>query len=133
MNLSEVHSAEPHSHSHSQPRTTSASLTSQLVPDLYSALAAALLVADTAIVEKDPAGKARGLEAATAVVFELVASVDFERGGELAPRLAALYSYFSSELLYIGRSDDRQQIRGLLDMIGVLTGTWHDGGVKMRY
>lgn len=105
------------------------SLTSQLVPDLYAALAAALLVADTAIVERDAEGKARGLETATAVVFELIASVDFERGGELAPRLAALYGYFSSELIYIDRNEAREQIRELLDMIGVLTGTWHDGGV----
>lgn len=109
-----------------------ASLTSQLVPDLYSALAAALQLADAAIVEGHADAKARGLETATAVVFELIASVDFDRGGELAPRLAALYAYFSSELIYIGRNDAREQIRGLLDMIGVLTGTWHDGGVKIR-
>jgi flagellar protein FliS len=99
------------------------------VPDLYTALAAALLAADRAIVERDAEGKARGLETATAVVFELIASVDFERGGELAPRLAALYGYFSSELVYIDRNEARGQIRELLDMIGVLTGTWYDGGV----
>jgi flagellar protein FliS len=129
MSLSFVAASDSQLPARNAPST---SLTSQLVPDLYEALAAALLVADTAIVERNAEAKTRGLERATAVVFELIASMDFERGGELAPRLAALYAYFSSELLYIGRSDDRQQIRGLLDMIGVLTGTWHDGGVKLR-
>lgn len=102
------------------------------VPDLYGRLAEALQSADAAIVARDVETKLAGLDVATAVVFDLFASLDFEAGGELAPRLAALYSYFASEILYVSRSEDRQQIRGLLDMIGVLTGTWHDGGVKMR-
>ena len=102
------------------------------VPELYGRLAEALQAADAAIVRHDTAGKLSGFDVATAVVFDLFAALDFEHGGELAPRLAALYSYFASEILYVSRSEDRQQIRGLLDMIGVLTGTWHDGGVKMR-
>lgn len=106
--------------------------TSLPVPEMYGRLADALRIADAAIVSRDVPAKLSGLDVATAVVFDLFAALDFEGGGELAPRLAALYSYFASEILYVSRSEDRQQIRGLLDMIGVLTGTWHDGGVKMR-
>ena len=116
----------------SPPLSGASSATTLAVPELYSRLAEALQRADAAIVKRNATDKLSGLDVATAVVFDLFASLDFERGGELAPRLAALYSYFASEILYVGRSDDRQQIRGLLDMIGVLTGTWHDGGVKMR-
>lgn len=103
------------------------------VPDLYTQLASALQSADAAIVSRDDVGKSCGLDLATTIVFELFAALDYERGGELAPRLAALYSYFASEIQYVSRSEDRHQIRGLLDMIGVLSGTWHDGGVKMHY
>ena len=107
-------------------------VTSAPVPELYGRLAHALRLADAAIVGRDVEGKLGGLDIATSVVFDLFAALDFERGGELTPRLAALYSYFAAEILYVGRSEDRQQIRGLLDMIGVLTGTWHEGGGKMR-
>lgn len=116
----------------SQGRLATVSSMSLPVPVLYGRLAEALQAADAAIVGRDASGKLSGLDVATATVFDLFASLDFEGGGELAPRLAALYSYFASEILYVSRSEDRQQIRGLLDMIGVLTGTWHDGGVKMR-
>ncbi|MEO8620959.1 MAG: flagellar protein FliS [bacterium] len=98
----------------------------ELVPNLYAALAAALQTMERAMVERNATDKANALVAANAVVFELIASIDFERGGELAPRLTALYSYFSSELLHIGRTGDRQPIGALMDMIGLLTERWED-------
>lgn len=94
------------------------------VPALYRALAAALHEADDAILIGEPSAKSRALGAATAIVFQLIASVDFERGGELAPRLAALYGYFSTELLHIGLTDDRTQVLAVLDMLGVLMDRW---------
>ncbi len=100
-----------------------------IVPELYSALEAALRVIDSAIVWRDADGKSQALEAAMAIVFDLIASVDLEHGGELAPRLAALYGYFSSELLFIARFDGREQLRALLDMLSVLRGTWDDAGL----
>ena len=127
MSLAEAVSLEP-----PKPAAPRASLANQLVPELYERLVASISAADEAILHKDAKARAEGLEAATAITFELMASVNMENGGELAPRLMALYSYFATELLYIGRTDDRQQIRGLLDMIGVLTGKWHDGGAKLR-
>jgi|GEM_PF-6521892 len=103
----------------------------QIVPELYTALESTLGVIDSAIARGDVEAKAQALEVATAIVFDLIASVDFERGGELAPRLAALYGYFSSELLFIARFDAREQLRSLQDMLSVLRGTWRDSAVGL--
>ena len=103
----------------------------QLVPELYAALESSLGLIDSAIAWGDADGKTQALEAAMAIVFDLIASVDFERGGELAPRLAALYGFFSSELLFIARFDGREQLRALQDMLSVLRGTWFDTAAGM--
>lgn len=103
----------------------------QLVPELYTALESSLGLIDSAIAWGDADGKSQALEAAMAIVFDLIASVDFERGGELAPRLAALYGFFSSELLFIARFDGREQLRALQDMLAVLRGTWFDSASVM--
>jgi hypothetical protein len=49
----------------------------------------------------------------------------------LAPRLAALYGFFASELLVISRTADREQIGRLLDMVTVLSGSWRTDDVMM--
>jgi flagellin-specific chaperone FliS len=101
------------------------------VPELYAALECALDVVESAIGRGDADGKSHALTAAMAIVFDLIASVDLERGGELAPRLAALYGFFSSELLFIARFDGRDQLNALRDMLSVLRGTWYDNGAMM--
>jgi flagellar protein FliS len=118
-------SARPHVSSPAQPAT------GWLVPVLYERLSQALRLAQVAIVAGDIAGKSAALERASAVVFELLAAVDFQQGGELAPRLAALYGFFASELLVIGRTSDREQLGRLLDMITVLSGPWRNDDVMM--
>jgi flagellar protein FliS len=116
----------PHLASPAQPPVTG-----WLVPVLYERLSQALRLAEVAIVAGDAAGKSAALERASAVVFELLAAVDFQRGGELAPRLAALYGFFASELLVIGRTADREQLGRLIDMVTVLSGSWRNDDVMM--
>lgn len=94
-----------------------------LVPVLYERLAEALRDAENAITAGDLTARARHVERASSVVFELLAAVNFDRGGELAPRLAALYGFFAAELLTSARTFDRGQIRRLRDMVAVLCGS----------
>src|SRR5690606_9301206 len=79
-----------------------------LVPLLYEHLCANLRRAAAQIEAGDIEGKAASLERATAIVFELLASLDFEAGGDLAARLAALYSFFASEISAASRTLDRR-------------------------
>jgi flagellar protein FliS len=95
-----------------------------LVPLLYEHLVASLRRASVQIETGDLEGKAASLEKASAIVLELRGSLDFENGGEIAPRLAALYSYFASEIISVGRTLDTAHLARLIDMASSLHETW---------
>jgi len=69
-------------------------------------------------------GRSGHLEEASGIVFDLLYSLDFKSGGELVPRLAALYGYIGNELLNVGRTGDRAQLAHLRDMIATLRQSW---------
>ena len=83
-----------------------------LVPLLYEHLCANLRRAAAQIEAGDIEGKAASLDRASGIVFELLASLDFEAGGDLASRLAALYSFFATEISTAGRTLDRTRKKG---------------------
>ncbi len=95
-----------------------------LVPLLYEHLLANLKRASVQIEARDLEGKAASLSRASAIVFELLASLDFEKGGELAKRLAALYAYFATEITTVGRSLDVAHLARLIEMIAGLHESW---------
>ncbi|HEX3868005.1 MAG TPA: flagellar protein FliS [Gemmatimonadaceae bacterium] len=64
------------------------------------------------------------LEAASSIVFDLLYSLDFKRGGELVPRLAAIYGYIGNELLTVSRTRDVEQLCQLKDIITTLKRSW---------
>ena len=74
----------------------------------------------------DAIGRTDYLEAASAIVFDLLYSLDFKRGGELVPRLAALYGYIGNELLDVARTRDRDQLEHLRDIVTTLQSSWND-------
>jgi flagellar secretion chaperone FliS len=95
-----------------------------LVPLMYEHLLSSLRRAAVQIAAGDLEGKAVSLEKAQGIVMELIASLDFERGGEIAPRLSALYAYFSGEIMAVGRSLDQGQLERLIEMIAGLHEAW---------
>lgn len=95
-----------------------------LVPLLYEHLLAQLRRAHVQIQQRDFEGKGTSLEKASAIVIELMGALDREKGGELAQRLAALYAYFGSEILSIGRSLDLARLEKVIGMVGSLHESW---------
>jgi flagellar secretion chaperone FliS len=95
-----------------------------LVPLVFEHLLSSLRRADVQIAAGDLEGKAASLERASNIVLELISSLDFESGGEIAPRLSALYSFFAGEILTIGRSLDREHLARLIEMIAGLHQAW---------
>ena len=61
----------------------------QLVPLMYQHLLVNLKKAGDQIESGDQEGKAQSLQKASAIVFELLASLDLEQGGDIAMRLAS--------------------------------------------
>lgn len=95
-----------------------------LVPLLYDHLLASLRRADAQIRAGDFAGKAASLERATAILMELLSSLDHENGGELARQLAALYGFLAGEIMTIGRSLDTARLDRVTAMVAELHDAW---------
>ena len=94
------------------------------IPAQYDLLLAKIALADHELELQGFRGRGAHLEDASGIVFDLLYSLDFKNGGELVPRLAALYGYLGNELLNIGRTRDRAQLRHLRDMIETLKQSW---------
>ncbi len=97
------------------------------VPARYQQLLSALTRAESELDGDDRVGRSPALEQASGIVFELLYALDFRTGGELVPRLAALYGYIGNELLNIGRTGDKARLYHLRDMIEALRRSWAEG------
>lgn len=100
----------------------------RLVPAMYERLIGALRRAAAACVSRNTATFKIEMEAASATVFELLGTLNFRDGGELTPRLAALYGYFASEILVLGHSADKEPLDRLIEMVEILNGQWSRDG-----
>jgi len=95
-----------------------------LVALVYEALLTNLRRAEVQIETGDYEGKSASLSRAGALVGELLASLDAEKGGEIASRLASLYAYFALEIMNIGRTLDSRSLVRLIRMVEELHGAW---------
>jgi flagellin-specific chaperone FliS len=97
----------------------------QSIPDQYEVLLSKLSHAERELDGGESVGHRAYLEEASAVVFDLLYSLDFKNGGELVPRLAALYGYIANELLSVSRTGNRDNLGHLQDMITTLKQSWN--------
>ena len=74
----------------------------ELVLLVYDHLLASLLRARASIAAGDLEARARELGRARDAIAELLATLDRQRGGEVASQLAGLYAFFLKELTEIG-------------------------------
>lgn len=95
-----------------------------LVPLMYEHLLLNLRRASRQIELGDQEGKAASLDKASAIVMELIGALDFERGGEIATRLAGLYLFFSTEMIGARQKVDTVRLQRLIDMISDLHEAW---------
>lgn len=68
-----------------------------------------------------------GLEAAhkaKAIITELLATLDFERGGDIAKQLQGLYVFFITHILDATAKRDGAELRKLLPMVANLREAW---------
>jgi flagellar protein FliS len=96
----------------------------RLVPVLYEHLLVSLKRAMMQMKKGDIEGKFESLAKAADIVSELLASLDFEQGGELATRLAALYGFWLNEVSAAGRTLDANRVQRVADMVASLLEAW---------
>ena len=64
------------------------------------------------------------------ILTELMVSLDFERGGEIAKNLFALYTWFSRELLDASIKQEAARIMPVRSMLNELRTAWHEIAAK---
>jgi flagellin-specific chaperone FliS len=111
----------------SAEQSVEAFLSDASIPDRYDQLLNHLASAEHELEAGGPARQSRHLEEASGIVFDLLYALDFRHGGELVPRLAALYGYIGNQLLNIGRSRDRVQLAYFRDIIATLRPLYYGG------
>jgi flagellar secretion chaperone FliS len=72
------------------------------------------------LIEKSNAAVTRTQD----IITELMASLDFEAGGEIAKNLFALYLFFNRELIEANIQKDAEKIKTIRDMMDDLRGAW---------
>lgn len=100
----------------------------RLVPHLNAELLGHLREAHTCIQGRDLEGKSVHLQRALTVALELSATLGPYRTQELAARLLALYTYFASEILGIGRTLDLEHLGRIVALLESLHQTWMQAG-----
>ncbi len=104
----------------------------QLVLLLYRRLLSHLRQGADCISSKDIETKSVHLQKASAILYELAASLDHEAGGEIAGQLAALYAFFLREIATASLSRDRGKVDRIIEMIEQLNESWIAAAQELR-
>ena len=96
----------------------------RLVPLLYDHLLINIKRGSMFIGKENIEGKYESLQKASDIVAELLSTLDFDAGGELANRLASLYSFWANEISSAGRLLDRPRLDRVAEMVASLRESW---------
>jgi flagellar protein FliS len=96
----------------------------ELVNLLYDACIQAVRDARCHLAAGRIAERSREINKACAIVIELAASLDHERGGEISPRLALLYDYMQRRLLEANMQQSDAPLADVLGLLSTLSEAW---------
>jgi flagellar secretion chaperone FliS len=91
---------------------------------LYGQMVASLRQASRRIEDGSVEQRSRLLTRAREILGELLCTLDFELGGEIATNLAKLYMWMMDETVAIDRNRDAQRLDRLTQMVAELHGAW---------
>ena len=103
----------------------------QLILMLYRRLLGHLRQGAECLDADDIQGKGEHFEKASAIIYELAASLDHEVGGELSGQLAALYAFFIREIASSSLARDRKRLDRVITMISQLHESWVDAAREL--
>jgi flagellar protein FliS len=91
---------------------------------MYDHLLASLRRAGQQIRDGDIEGRVTSLARASDIITELLATLDFEQGGDVASRLSALYAWFLNEISQISRRPDADRLDRMTGLVASLHASW---------
>jgi len=98
----------------------------QLVPLLYERLLVSLRRGVKQMRAGDTEGRYESLSRASDIVCELLSSLDFEKGGDIAPRLASLYAFWAREISESSRTLQSSRLERVEQMVASLHEAWKE-------
>ena len=96
----------------------------RLVPLMYEQLLVNLKRGLIRMRDGDVEGKFESLQRAQDILTELLGSLDFERGGEIAGHLSSLYTFWAREISDAGRAQDAPRLTRVTGMVAELHESW---------
>lgn len=91
---------------------------------LLGGLITALVSAKLAISRSDVASKGEQVSRALDIVDNLRASLDFERGGQLAERLWSIYEYAEVRMLEANIASDSEKLDEVINLFSEIQAGW---------
>jgi len=92
----------------------------QLVVIVYEHLLVNLRRARLLAAEKDIAARSDSLERARAALTELFVTLNHEKGGDIAARLAGLYTFMLGELSVLGVKPSTERLDAIIGLVSEL-------------
>ncbi|MGD8892243.1 MAG: flagellar export chaperone FliS [Desulfobacterales bacterium] len=102
----------------------------KLVIMCYEGAIDSLKLAKEKIKEKDYEKKAKAIIKAQDIIEELICSLDFEKGGEIANNLESLYNYMLRRILQGDHNKDVGPIDEVIGMFTDLLSAWQEVASK---
>jgi len=96
----------------------------RLVVMLYDGAHRFLFQAAHAMRSGDVAQMNNRMQRAEAIINELRGTLNFEEGGDIAPRLEAIYSFCQRHLIEARLKKDPQKIEQVMKLLGELRDAW---------
>lgn len=96
----------------------------KLVIMLYEGAIKNLKLAELSAAEKKIEQTSNALIKAQDIIQELMVTLDFENGGEVAENLNQLYNYFMTELIKANSTKDPESIKQVRESLEELRDTW---------
>lgn len=96
----------------------------QLIVMLYDGANRFLVQAAVALSERQVEAAHNKLRRAEMIISHLQASLDYERGGEIAPQLSAIYSFCQRHLNQARIAGDQDAIEEVRTLLGTLRDAW---------
>ena len=96
----------------------------QLIDMLFDGACGRLKKAQGCILHGDIQGRNEAITATVAILSGLQASLDHERGGDLADNLESLYDYMQRRLFRANSDNDARAVEEVLDLIKTLHDAW---------
>jgi flagellar protein FliS len=96
----------------------------QIIDMLFSGARDRINQAQGYMEHQDLAGKAKAINACIEILSGLQASLDHEKGGEIAGNLESLYDYMQRRLFRASTDNDMQALLEVGDLVNTLRSAW---------